>query len=500
MKSMFSKKKMVCAGLALATCLIATMPSTDAKGREAKNVILMISDGQGFNVVKATEHYTGAKAAYESFGHKYAMQTHSAGRRNGYVGVPYDPAMMAGSFNYAKSGATDSASAATAMYTGEKIYDNEVNYTPGNQSIETFFEKAAKAGKSIGAVSTVNWTHATPVAVFAHNISRGNYGQMAKEAIYGGNPVANNDYYDAADYAGNLKVVMGTGNPWYDNDALLRGAPSYGLIGEAAHWNDLLGGVNGWSLITAMDQFEALATGYTPDKVFGMPQAYDTLQYNRSGLEAPNSKAQPYSSPLNAGVPDLAAMTRAALNVLDNNDKGFAVMIEGGAVDWAGHANLAGRIIEEQIDFNDAVEAVIEYLDANTNGNNWGNTLLIVTADHETGYLWGDGRVPGSTFFDVDGNGVFDHGVDYAHVKDNGRGNLPEMYFHSGSHTNSPVPFYAKGAYSELFEKCVAGRDPNLNAIYDLDGEWTGKYIDNTCVFDVMNAGSLVEMQGPGRK
>jgi len=427
---------------------------------------------------------------------KRTRRANSAGKRGGYVGKSYDPAAMARDFNYAKSGATDSASAATAMYTGVKNFDNEVNHTPDAQSLETFFEKAAKAGKSIGAVSTVNWTHATPVAVFGHNLKRSNYGEMAKEAIYGSNPVANNALYDARNYNNNLKVVMGPGNPDYDNDAQERHAPNYGLIGEAAHWTDLADGINGWTLITAKEEFEALANGDTPEKVFGMPQAFDTLQYNRAGLGAPNDKSLPYAAPLNGGLPDLATMTRAALNVLDNNAKGFAIMIEGGAVDWGNHANLIGRMIEEQIDFNEAVEAVVDYLNNNTNGNNWGNTLLIVTADHECGHLWGDGRLEGSTFFDVNGNGLFDHGTDYAHVKDNGAGNLPDVWYHSGSHTNALVPFYAKGAYSERFEKCIVGKEPNLKAIYNLDG-WTGKYIDNTCVYQVMNEASLLEMQGP---
>lgn len=228
-----------------------------------------------------------------------------------------------------------------------------------------------------------------------------------------------------------------------------------------------------------------------------MPQAYDTLQYNRTGLGAANSKAAPYTSALNADVPDLATMTKAALNVLDNNEEGFAIMIEGGAIDWANHANLAGRMIEEQIDFNDAVQAVVDYLDNNTNGNNWSNTLLIVTADHECGYLWGDGRVEGSTYFDVNGNGLFDHGIDYAHVKDNGVGNLPDVWYHSGGHSNSLVPFYAKGACSKLFQKCVSGKEPNLKKIYDLDEGWNGKYIDNTCVYEVMKSASLEERQGP---
>ena len=61
-------------------------------------------------------------------------------------------------------------------------------------------------------------------------------------------------------------------------------------------------------------------------------------------------------------------------------------MIEGGAVDWANHANEPDRMIEEQIDFVKAVEAVVAWVDKHSN---WNDTLLILTADHECGLLWG---------------------------------------------------------------------------------------------------------------
>ncbi len=66
-------------------------------------------------------------------------------------------------------------------------------------------------------------------------------------------------------------------------------------------------------------------------------------------------------------------------------------MVEGGAVDWAAHANQSGRVIEEEIDFNHSVEAVVEWVEKNSN---WGETLVIVTGDHETGYLTGPGSDP----------------------------------------------------------------------------------------------------------
>ena len=98
--------------------------------------------------------------------------------------------------------------------------------------------------------------------------------------------------------------------------------------------------------------------------------------------------AAPYTVPMNANVPDLATMTKGALNVLDANRKGFFLMVEGGAVDWASHANQPGRIIEEQVDFNEAVTAVCRWVRRNSS---WDETLVIVTGDHETGYLWGPG-------------------------------------------------------------------------------------------------------------
>ena len=93
-------------------------------------------------------------------------------------------------------------------------------------------------------------------------------------------------------------------------------------------------------------------------------------------------------------MPTLTEMSLAALNVLDNDPDGLYLMIEGGAVDWAAHANQSGRMIEEAIEFERAVEAVLDWVQTNSN---WGETLLIVTGDHETGYLTGpdSGQFPG---------------------------------------------------------------------------------------------------------
>jgi alkaline phosphatase len=413
----------------------------------AKNVILMIGDGMGFNTVKATEYYTGSQAVYENFSVRYGMNTNSAGAAGGYVGAAYDPTKMWNSFTYPKSGATDSASAATAMYSGVKNYDNQINVSTSGQSIVNYFEYAAMAGKATGAVSTVNFTHATPAAVATHTTNRNDYATIASQMVNS-----------------SLDVIMGAGNPFYDNNGQLRATPNYGIVGNQANWNALN---SQFQVIQSKSDFEALANGtLTGTKVAGIAQAYDTLQSSRSN-PAGNF------DPLNQNVPTLATMAKGALNVLSQDQDGFAVMIEGGAIDWANHSNLKDRMLEETVDFNNAVQSVVDYLNNNTNGVNFGNTLLIVTADHETGHLWGN--TLGS----------------YNQVIDNGAGNIPGMAFNSGSHTNALVPLYAMGAGADIFNSYVMGVDAQLAAQYG-QGGFDGKFIDNTKVFAAMATASGV--------
>ncbi|MBN1105296.1 MAG: alkaline phosphatase [Deltaproteobacteria bacterium] len=488
--------KKLLSGLFAGALLLAS--SQAAFADIAKNVILMISDGQGFNTVLATDFYTGTPAVYNSFDVKLGMQTNSANNPLGY-----NPAAMASNFNYAKTGYTDSASAASAMYAGVKIYDGEVNWNTADQPLTTYFEKAAQAGKSIGALSSVEFSHATPAAVYGHNSSRNNYAALGYEGVYGSNPLdgsvpnngsnpqaGNNALYDSLNYNGNLKVLMGAGHGDYTDNGGYDTTRSDNYVGGSAAWNEIKTATpNGWTFVDTKAGFEDVANGISnPDKLLGVAQVNTTLQQARSNPAGD-------FDPMNTNVPTLETMTRAALNVLDNNSDGFAVMIEGGAVDWANHANQKDRMVEEQVDFNNSVQAVVNYLNANTNGNNWSNTLLIVTADHETGHLWGDGS---GTFFDVNNNGVYDAGVDYAHVKDNGAGVLPGLQFNSGQHTNALVPLFAKGAGSELFANYLAGTDSNLAALYGLDSSWTGQYIDNTAIYNVMMDAAPVPIPGAG--
>lgn len=410
----------------------------------SKNVIVMIGDGMGDNQSLAASYYRFGAAGgqiYNDFPVHFAESTYSAN------GAGYDPDLAWSDFSYVRVHYTDSAAAATAMATGVKTYDSGIGVDVDGNPVGNVFEAAEASGRSTGVVSTVAFSHASPAAFVAHNISRDDYEGIANEMIF----------------ESGTDVIMGTGNPWYNNNGDLLDIPnSYQFVGGQATWDALVAGTvqtdvdHDGDLETAVlvqeaSQFEALISGDTPERVIGVPQVYSTLQQGRSGDEM----LDPYVEPLNTNVPTLAEMSLAAINLLDNNPEGFALMIEGGAIDSAAHTNQPGRIIEEQIDFDKAVEAVFNWVETNSN---WDETLLIVTGDHETGYLWGPGSDP-----------------TWQPLVNNGLGVLPGMQFYSLNHTNSLVSMYAIGDSASLFTSMVVGTDVVR-----------GDYVDNTSIAQVI--------------
>lgn len=411
-------------------------------GKEVKNVILLISDGWGENQILATNYFVDGKAKsqdYQKFPTSLYMSTYSYGDMTTAddQDSKYTPDLWS-NFNLFKLNPTDSAAAGTAMSTGTKTYDAAIGVDQELENLKHIAEDFEATGKSTGVVSSVQISHATPASFVDHNASRNNYSEIANGMIQN----------SATD------VIMGAGHPLYTDNGTLAATPNYRYIGGADTWNSLMNGTLGndadqdgtidyWTLLQSKTEFENLMEGNTPDRVIGIAQAITTLQQSRSG----DRNADAYEVPFNANVPTLATMTKGALNVLDNNEEGFFLMVEGGAVDWAGHANQSGRLIEEQEDFNQAVEAVCAWVEENSS---WSETLVIVTGDHETGYLTGT-------------KGVYDE------VINQGKGVMPVMSWNSGDHTNQLIPFFAKGAGAEIFKKLADEKDPIR-----------GYYLDNT--------------------
>ncbi|MEM6856949.1 MAG: alkaline phosphatase [Pseudomonadota bacterium] len=518
------------ATFALSGCVIASSTTYEApspsraetatpaepKNGRAKNVILLISDGIGFNGWLAADYYEGM-AGRQSYQMRrpdgtqpvlYGM-AHSSlnlidedgnvlasasdvALAKGAVAQGYDPRTrwdrfentFAGDFKpLAKSYTTytDSAAAGTALMSGRKTANGRINMDwSASEKFRTIAQVAMDRDRSAGAVTSVMASHATPAAVIAHNVSRNNYAEIFNEMV-----------------ASDLDVIMGGGHPLYDTSGV-QVNPDSDRAFRYVGGNETLGkltsqaGHNGFSFIDAKADFEALADGENvPERVVGIARTSSTLQAAREGLGKADT---PTGMAFNPDVPDLATMSRGALNVLSQDEDGFFLMIEGGAVDWMGHANDMPRYIEEQMDFNEAVAAVIAWVEANSS---WEETLVVITSDHECGGIWGAGTYTNGVGGDVAAERTpealvaarFDPAQDtfngFKAVQDRGKGVMPGYQFASGNHTNELVPLWAIGNGSELFSQ-FSRTDQRARALWGQPYGWDGSFVENTTVFTVM--------------
>ena len=420
-----------------------------------RNVILFISDGCGFNHVQAAslfEHGRPEGQVYWDFPVRLAMSTHPHGS------PAYDPETVWDSFSTCIKGPTDSAASATAMATGVKTYNGAISVAPDRTTrLLTSFERAEEGGRATGVVSSVMFSHATPACFGAHSPKRGFYPLIANQMLQ----------------ESGLDVIMGCGHPLYDSQGSRAAEPRYRYVGGEETWDALRSGQAGgdadgdgvpdpWSLIETGEAFRSLMSGPTPGRVLGVPRIHTTLQQERPG----DAHAAPFVEPYLENLPTLTEMTAAALNVLDQNEDGFFLMVEGGAVDWASHDNQTGRMIEEQIEFDRAVQAAVDWVE---NHSSWKRTLIIVTSDHETGYLTG----PGSGESDNGDNGSAP--PVWKPLVPRGKGEMPDVQWNITGHTHSLVPFFARGARCRRFLECARGTDPVR-----------GPFLDNTDIGRVM--------------
>ncbi|MDB4936271.1 MAG: alkaline phosphatase family protein [Labilithrix sp.] len=321
---------------------VAAPPAPAAK---AKNILFFLGDGMGPTSVTAGRIYnkgeTG-KLAMEKLEHAARVKTYS---------------------NDAQT--TDSAPSMGAYMTGVKA-NNEVlamsgdtvadknNCTAQNgKPVPTLLELAKKAGKSVGAVTTTEATHATPAATYAHICHRDLAYDIAKQAVPGGAG------YNAGLGTG-LDVLLGGGaNHWTPLDATTnpKGRPD---------GRDLFAELRtaGYSVVN--DRAALAALPATATKLVGIFSATSHLSY-----ELDRATAAPEQ-------PSLAEMTTAALGVLERSSagKGWFLMVEGGRIDHALHGTNAKRALHDVGAFDAAIEAALAKVDLK-------ETLVVVTADHD---------------------------------------------------------------------------------------------------------------------
>ncbi|MBQ1784752.1 MAG: alkaline phosphatase [Gammaproteobacteria bacterium] len=473
-----------------------TQPTPPAAQRP-KNVILMISDGASYGTWEMAAHWQGAEnandlAIYSDMQTRLGVTTYPLNTSNTPTNedtstLGYDPAAAWNTtvgegvekdgfmtyiegYKYLKNNYTDSAAAGTALASGQKTYNNAINYDNHGKPMGYITQLAKAQGKATGVVSSVQMAHATPATFSAQNISRRNMHEIARDQLTNGN----------------VDLLMGTGHPDYDGSGTNLNALSaedcaanwacgnrFDSIGET-EWLALKAGLltptgasKPWTLIEDKGAFELLASGNlsVDGPLVGIPRVRWTLQQTRSGDVVGADANQPSGKKMIATVPDLATMTQGALNYLGKDEDGLFLMVEGGAVDWAAHGNDTGTLIEEQLDFDRAVAVVKDWVEANSS---WEETLLIVTTDHGN-------ALPLAPTSDV---------TAFAPVVSNGSELLPEVRYWSGQHTNEVVRLWAIGAGSDKFDDYIRGTDSGFVTFTGHNSD--GRYIDLTDVFAVM--------------
>ncbi len=322
-----------------------------------------------------------------------AEQVRAAGMyQNGSAGTlvmesfPYSSTMTTYS---ADSAITDSAAGATAMATGQKVKNGVLSVAiPGDGSeLETLLERFHRYCKRAGLVTTTYATHATPAAFGAHEGSRAD------------------TTYIAADYLTQTKPDVLFGG----------GANGLSPVNAAAA---------GYTVVLNRAEMQALAPPLT-GRVSG--------QFGVTHLPYEYDDASGYAT-----LPHLSEMVSATLRLLENAPNGFFLMVEGGRIDHAGHDNNIARNVFETLEFDHAVEVAYTWASART------DTLIIVTADHETGGL--------------------------TVIANNGAGNFPTVTWASTGHTATPVPVYAWGVNAELAAQVTDNTDIHALALAGLTG------------------------------
>jgi len=329
------------------------------KTTKAKNVILFVGDGMGISTVTASRILDGQNKG-------------DSGEENvlSFGAFPYSGLVKTYNTN---AQTADSAGTMTAMASGIKtkigvIGVNEFGARANcaeslDNDVITIMELAEREGKATGVVSTARLTHATPAATYAHSPERNweNNSKLPQEALDNGcEDIA--AQFISFDYGDGIDVAMGGGRREFIPNTV---TDVEGKNGKRTDGRDLRvewksANVDG-AYVETQAEFDAIDASNT-SKLFGL--------FNYSHMQYEADRANDV-----AGEPSLSEMTSKAIEVLQNNDEGFVLMVESGRVDHAHHAGNAYNALEDTIELSKAVAAA----DALTNDE---DTLIIVTADH----------------------------------------------------------------------------------------------------------------------
>ena len=290
-----------------------------------KYVFLMIGDGMGVNEVFGAQNYNQVTGDGPQF-----------------INFTQFPVRTFITTFSASSLVTDSAASGTALATGVKTYNNGLGVDPDHRPVESICVWAHRKGYGTGVASTVGVNHATPAAFYGHADHRNEYEKIASQLI-------DSNFIDFAAGGGIITQTSDTGNTsqYFEDKAR-----------EA-----------GITVFRGRNQFQNMAN--LPGRVICLGEDTSTTDLK-------------FAMDRRGGETELSDFVQAGIDYLYGHfgKKGFFFMVEGGEIDGAGHNNDAICDIKEINDFANAIDVVLAFYEKHPD-----ETLILVTADHETGGL-----------------------------------------------------------------------------------------------------------------
>lgn len=373
--------------------------SCTSKEQEAKYVFYFIGDGMGFSHVAAAEYYSAF------------MEDGKIG--NNSLSFTKFPVLGMASSHSTHNVITCSSAAGTALSTGTKTKNGFLGVTPDSVSLKSIAYKIHDAGYNVGVMSTVSLDHATPGAFYANSVSRSDYYSIAAQ-------VSNSGFEFFA--GGGFITPKGKNN---DKKS------AYELAQE-----------QGYVIAAGLEEFSNKKA-----------ESEKMILLQKEGVE---SDELPYAIDRKEGDMTLSDLVSSAIEFLEG-EKGFFMMAEAGRIDWAAHSNDGKGTIMEVLDLAQAVEVAYQFYLKHPE-----QTLIVVTADHETGGIALGYKSGYHMYFDkLDSqkaskdNSVsaesYEHGTNDAKEDIDLLNKEARIGWTTGSHTAGNVPVFAIGAGSELF-------------------------------------------------
>ena len=291
------------------------------KGKKAKNVIFLVSDGMSSGTLNMADLYLNRKM----------------GRSSNWMQLYKDQRVTRALMDTASASSivTDSAAGSSSWGGGFRVNNGSLNVGPNGEEYLPILQKFKQSGKKVGCVTTVPITHATPAGFCINSNSRNAQPQIAEDYLRIG-----------------FDIMMGGGNKYFSAETREDKKDLYAAYKA-----------KGWQVARTTQEMEKTTDSKPVLGIFGedaMPYSIDRMS----------------SKELTDSTPTLAEMTQKAINHMKNGKNGFALQVEAGKVDWGAHSNDIGALLYDQVAFDEAIKTAIDFAEKD------GETLVIITTDH----------------------------------------------------------------------------------------------------------------------